>query len=72
MTVIKTIRGIVIGDLLSFRIAKDVFTSNDYGVTRLETARKLLEEYIGLDVEDVATMQVIPAGDVYEVRLRGK
>ena len=68
----KVIRGIIIAEWMSFRVANEKFTSNDYGSTRLETARKLLDQYIGLEIEDIATMQVIPAGNECEVRLRAR
>lgn len=70
--VIKVIRGIVIADRMSFRVATEEFRKRDFGITRLDTARKLLDEYLYLKVEGMATMQVIPLGDVCEVRLRSE
>jgi len=68
----KTIRGIIIAEWMSFRVPKEMFTSNDFGITRLETARKLLDQHIGLKVDDMASMQVVPAGNAIEVRLRAR
>jgi hypothetical protein len=70
--VIKVIRGIVIADRMSFRVATEEFRKRDFGMTRLDTARKLLDEYLHIKVEGMATMQVIPLGDVCEVRLRSE
>ena len=69
---IKVIRGIVIADMMSFRVATEEFRKRDFGTTRLDTARKLLDEHLHLKVEGIATMQVIPLGDVCEVRLRSE
>jgi hypothetical protein len=57
---------------MSFRVATEEFRKRDFGMTRLDTARKLLDEYLHLKVEGMATMQVIPLGDVCEVRLRSE
>jgi hypothetical protein len=71
-TVIKVIRRVIIADTFSFRVPVNEFRKRDFGVTRLDTARKLLDEVLCLQVEGAASMQVIPAGDDCEVRLRAK
>lgn len=62
----------MITDTMSFRVPIEEFTKRDFGVTRLDTARKLLDEFLCLKVEGIATMQVIPLGDFCEVRLRSE
>jgi hypothetical protein len=62
----------MIADRMSFRVATEEFRKRDFGMTRLDTAKKLLDECICLKVEGIATMQVIPLGDVCEVRLRSE
>ena len=72
MTIMKVIRGTIIADWMSFRVATEEFRSRDFGLTRLEVARKLIDEHLGLEVEEIASMQVVPAGDHVEIRLRSK
>jgi hypothetical protein len=62
----------VIADRMSFRVATEEFRKRDFGMTRLDTARKLLDEHLHLKVEGMATMQLIPCGDECEVRLRSE
>ena len=62
----------MIADRMSFRVATEEFRKRDFGMTRLDTARKLLDESIGIKVEGMATMQVIPLGEICEVRLRSE
>lgn len=57
---------------MSFRVPTEEFSKRDFGMTRLDTARKLIDEYLELKVEGIATMQVIPLGDFCEVRLRSE
>ena len=71
-TIIKVIRGIIITDMMSFRVATEEFQKRDFGLTRLECVRKLLEDHLHLKVEGIATMQVIPLGEVCEIRLRSE
>ncbi len=71
-SIIKVIRGIVITDTMSFRVPTEEFSKRDFGMTRLDTARKLIDEFLELKVEGIATMQVIPLGDFCEVRLRSE
>ena len=68
----RVIRGIVFTDTMSFRVPTEEFGKRDFGVTRLDTARKLIDEFLELKVEGIATMQVIPLGDVCEIRLRSE
>lgn len=62
----------MITDTMSFRVPTEEFSKRDFGMTRLDTARKLIDEYLELKVEGIATMQVIPLGDFCEVRLRSE
>lgn len=62
----------MIADTMSFRVATEEFGKRDFGVTRLDVAYKLLDELLHIDVEGIATMQVIPCGDECEVRLRSE
>jgi hypothetical protein len=71
-TIIKVIRGIVITDMMSFRVPTEEFSKRDFGMTRLDAVQKLFDEFLGIKVEGIATMQVIPLGDVCEVRLRSE
>jgi len=57
---------------MSFRVASEEFRKRDFGMTRLETARKLLDDYLHISVEGIESMQVIPLGEVCEIRLRSK
>jgi len=56
---------------MSFRVPEEKFRENDFGWTRLEVAHRLLSE-MGIEATEVATMQVIPAGDYCEIRLQAK
>lgn len=58
--------------MMSFRVASEEFRKRDFGVTRLDCARKLLDDHLHLKVEGIATMQVIPLGEVCEIRLRSE
>jgi len=69
---IKVIRGIVITNTMSFKVPVEEFGKRDFGLTRLDVARKLIDEFLGLKVEGISTMQVIPLGDFCEVRLRSE
>ncbi len=62
----------MIADRMSFRVATEEFGERDFGMTRLDVARKLLDELLHIDVEGIATMQVIPCGKECEVRLRSE
>lgn len=62
----------MITDTMSFRVASEEFRKRDFGITRLETARKLLDEFLGVSVEGIESMQVIPLGEVCEIRLRSE
>lgn len=62
----------MIADRMSFRVPTEEFGKRDFGMTRLDTAKKLIDELLELKVEGIATMQVIPLGDVCEIRLRSE
>lgn len=61
----------MIASVMSFRVPEEKFRENDFGWTRLEVAHRLLSE-MGIEATEVATMQVIPAGDYCEIRLQAK
>ena len=62
----------MITNTMSFRVPAEEFGKRDFGMTRLETATKLIDEFLGIKVEGISTMQVIPLGDLCEIRLRSE
>lgn len=62
----------MITDTMSFQVPVEEFSKRDFGMTRLETVQKLLDEFLGIKVEGIATMQVIHMDEFCEVRLRSE
>lgn len=59
----------IVANSLSFTVPAAEFTRRNYGWTRLEVASRFLEE-LGIEVEGVRTMQVIPCGETYTIRIQ--
>ena len=74
MTGIKIIRGRIIAGTLSFRVPLEIYGRANFGSVRLDAAVKLLTEELGLEIEGIETMQVVPIAveDRVEVRLRSQ
>lgn len=64
---IKVIRGTIICHNLAITFPAELFRRNNWGISRNEVARKLLEDLIGIEVIGEKSMQAIPAGEFVKV-----
>lgn len=67
----RVIRNEIKAATISVTVPVDEFNKRNFGWTRIEIARKIMQEVVGLEIDEPYAMQVIPHGNKTTIRLMG-